>query len=84
MKSETKVNENECDDEKIVEFKKWLTNTVKLPQYMSNFAKHNLMDLEIVEMMQQDNLSAIGIGKVGDSLRFLKHIANLKRKSNLK
>ena len=70
-----------CDNKE--QFEKWLIDTVKLPQYAKNFEKHNLMNLNIVEKLNEENLIEIGICKVGDKLRLLEHIDMLK-KGNVK
>ena len=78
IQKEKDIIANEKSKE-LLEFEKWIKETVKLTDYMKNFEEHDILDLETVVLMNDENLVSIGITKVGHRLRFLKHIGNLER-----
>ena len=63
-----------------VDVENWLKNHVKLPQYLRDFKKHALNDLNLVKLMGVADLDRLGVQKIGHRLLFLKHIARLNNK----
>ena len=60
--------------------KQWLTEKVKLPQYLTVFEDNGFDNLDIVgeHITNIDMLSGIGIGKIGHRLMLFKEIKKLR------
>ena len=74
-------NEKNEKQRQFTQFKHWLEEIVKLGQYLDNFINEALDDLNVVKLMQEKDLSDIGVTKKGHRLIFLKHIANLNQQN---
>eukprot|EP01083_Nonionella_stella_P091140 254736_1 len=58
----------------------WLKNTVKLEQYYYLFVKNGFEDLESMKYVQLNELTVIGVYKLGHRLKLLDHINQLIQK----
>ena len=55
------------------EFKAWLEDVVKLPQYYEIFMKQGFGDLESICDLTLDDLKSVGIDKVGHQKKLIKY-----------
>ena len=79
------INNNNKNDKvylsEIENIKKWLANTVKLPQYIDNFTLNGYDSFDIIsEITDKNELNEIGIELKGHQLKILKEILKLKDK----
>ena len=60
-------------------FKDWLSNTVKLPQYVDNFVEDGFDDMEtITETMDEEDLRKMGVIKPGHRKKIMLFVKRLK------
>eukprot|EP01084_Bolivina_argentea_P268394 455854_1 len=78
----------EEDEEKEMEKKdannevsKWLKNTVKMPEYTSNFLSDGFDRMESIYDLNDEDLKDMSIGKKGHRRTILKHVENLQPES---
>ena len=76
--TETETNEDEIDKEVMI----WLTDIVKLPQYLDTFKKEAIESMEIVKLLEIADLNKMGIIKVGHVLKIIHYIDMLQQKQN--
>merc|ERR1711879_1036026 len=60
-------------------FKQWLEGTVKLGEYYDLFVENGVENLSVVQMFGMEELTMIGIKKIGHRLQLKKAIDVLKR-----
>eukprot|EP01084_Bolivina_argentea_P177889 307607_1 len=66
-------------DRDITTLTEWLTNSVKLPQYVSNFADNGYETVQSVcDISTVENLAEIGVTLVGHQTRILAQVKKLK------
>ena len=70
----------DSDEEK---FKQWLEETMKLGEYYELFVENGIENLTVLQMLGMEELSMIGIKKIGHRLQLSKAIETLKGKTNL-
>ena len=63
------------------EVARWLTNIVKLPQYISSFSENAFDNLEIIKEVRMNDLKELGIDLMGHRIRIMKEIANLNKEN---
>ena len=57
----------------VADFQSWLINIVELPQYITNFKDHGFEDMLVISMITKEDLSAIGVDKIGHQRAILMH-----------
>mmetsp|Transcript_52193 Transcript_52193/g.86367 ORF Transcript_52193/g.86367 Transcript_52193/m.86367 type:complete len:310 (-) Transcript_52193:110-1039(-) len=67
------------DQKERMELKAWLANAVKLPEYFLLLVENGVDTLEVMQMMDNQTLDAIGIHKIGHKMRILKEVSALIR-----
>ena len=67
---------NKVDSEKEA-FRKWMENTLKLPEYTSLFIENGIENLNVVRMLTVTELNQIGISKIGHRMQILRGISIL-------
>eukprot|EP01084_Bolivina_argentea_P295255 508260_1 len=65
------------------EFKDWVENTLKLPEYYQHFVEHGIQTLDVVQMVTINELKEMNITKIGHRMLMLREIAILKQKINI-
>ena len=66
----------ETEEEKV---KKWLENTVKLPQYYQVFMEQGFEDLESIGHVTENNLKEMGIDKIGHRNKIIRYSRQLNQ-----
>ena len=66
------------EDSDAEKFKKWLEETVKLGEYYELFVENGVENLTVLKMFGMEELSMIGIKKIGHRLQLSKAIETLK------
>ena len=66
----------------ISNFRSWLTNTVKLPQCIANFENHGFEDMLVISKITKEDLSAIGVDKIGHQRVILMHVRRHRNNDN--
>ena len=65
-------------DTERMEFKKWMENTVRLPEYFELLIENGFEDMESMKDMTMEHLREMGIDKMGHRIKLMKGIAALK------
>ena len=64
-------------DSQLVAFRKWMENTLKLPEYTALFIENGIENLNVVRMLTVTELNQIGISKIGHRMQILRAISML-------
>ena len=80
------MNEKNINNKKVSndqeEVKKWMTDIVKLPQYIDLFLEQGFESLDIIKCIKMDDLTSIGMDKRGHNIKILKEIAKLNQQNS--
>ena len=56
----------------VIRFRKWMEETVKLPQYIGMLIEHGFDDIESLGEATEDHLKSIGIDKLGHRIKIIR------------
>ena len=73
---QSKSSENEENREREA-MKRWFSNTVKLPQYFQLFIENGFESFDIIREIEIDELTQIGVDKLGHRKKIIKEISAL-------
>eukprot|EP01084_Bolivina_argentea_P024871 46304_1 len=68
---------NKRSNIKYTEMQKWMTEVVKLPEYIDLFINNGLEDMNIIKDITMETLTVIGIQKIGHKMKIIKQVAKL-------
>lgn len=75
--------EHDALDKEQEELKKWLTKTVKLPQYFDTFISNAVDDLDTASLLTTTALEKMGINLIGHQLKIMRKVRMLNNRDNL-
>ena len=79
---EEKEEKEGKNDNKKEEVRRWLLETVELPEYINNFINQGFDELNIIKSMTMNELIEIGLKKLGHRKKILNFIQKLNYPNN--
>jgi len=72
--------DHKLDDSENGAFRNWVHNVLKLPEYLELFEENGVENLKVAAMLTVNELSMIGIKKIGHKMQILSAIETLKQR----
>ena len=89
IKKEIKAIKNDMNElknnkinKKLEEMKNWMNDIVELPEYIDLFIENGLESLDVIKHITMNELTNIGITKLGHKIKITQEIVKLNQKSN--